>query len=50
VVHRVSVGDHMGQNYGKITGISESEVVVMEIIQDGFGGWTQRPASVALVQ
>lgn len=50
VVHRVSVGDHLGQNYGKITGISETEVVLMEIIQDGFGGWMQRPASVALVQ
>lgn len=50
VVHRVSVGDHLGQNYGKITGISETEVVLMEIIPDGFGGWMQRPASVALVQ
>ena len=50
VVHRVSVGDHMGQNYGKITSITETEVTVMEIIQDGFGGWIQRPATVALVQ
>lgn len=50
VVHRVSVGDHMGQNYGKITAVSEAEVVLMEIIPDGFGGWMQRPATVALVQ
>jgi len=50
VVHRVSVGDHLGQNYGKITAISETEVVLMEIIPDGFGGWMQRPATVALVQ
>lgn len=50
VVHRVSVGDHMGQNYGKITSITETDVTVMEIIQDGFGGWIQRPATVALVQ
>ena len=50
VVHRVSVGDHMGQNYGKITGISETEIVLMEIITDGFGGYIQRPATVALVQ
>jgi len=50
VVHRVTVGDHMGLNYGKITGISETEVTLMEIIPDGFGGWMQRPASVALVQ
>jgi len=50
VVHRVSVGDHMGQNYGKITGISETEIVLIEIIPDGFGGFIQRPATVALVQ
>ena len=50
VVHRVSVGDHLGQNYGKITGISETEVVLMEIIPDGFGGFMQRSATVALVQ
>jgi type IV pilus assembly protein PilP len=48
VVHRVTVGDHLGQNFGKITGVSETEVVLMEIIQDGFGGWMQRPASVEL--
>jgi type IV pilus assembly protein PilP len=50
VVHRVSVGDHMGQNFGKITGISETEVVLMEIIPDGLGGYIQRPASVALTR
>lgn len=50
VVHRVSVGDHLGQNFGKITGISETEVVLMEIIPDGLGGWIRRPASVALTQ
>jgi type IV pilus assembly protein PilP len=50
VVHRISVGDHLGQNYGKITGISETEVVLMEIIPDGLGGWIRRPASVALTQ
>lgn len=50
VVHRVTVGDHIGQNFGKITAISETEVVLMEIIPDGLGAWMQRPATVALVQ
>ena len=50
IVHKVSVGDHLGQNYGKITGISETEISLTEIIPDGFGGWTNRQASVALVQ
>lgn len=50
VIHRVTIKDHMGQNYGEITQISESEVSLMEIIPDGFGGWMKRPASLALVQ
>jgi type IV pilus assembly protein PilP len=50
VIHRVSRGDHMGQNYGAITQINDSEIKLTEIIPDGFGGWMQRPASLALAQ
>lgn len=50
VIHRVTLGDHMGQNYGAITRITETEITLAEIIPDGFGGWTQRPASIALAQ
>lgn len=50
VVHRVARGDHMGQNYGAITKIDDSEITLAEIVPDGFGGWTQRPASLALAQ
>lgn len=50
VVHRVSVKDHMGQNFGQITAISEAEVNLTEIIPDGFGGWMQRAAVLALAQ
>ena len=48
IVHRVSPGNYMGQNYGKIIGISEAEVRLEEIIPDGFGGYMKRPASIAL--
>jgi type IV pilus assembly protein PilP len=50
VVHRVTLGDHLGQNFGKISQITESEVQLMEIIPDGFGGWMQRPATLALAE
>lgn len=50
VVHRVTTKNHMGQNYGQIVGITESEISLMELIPDGFGGWVQRPASLALAQ
>ena len=50
VIHRVTLKDHMGQNYGEIVKISESEVSLTEIVPDGFGGWMQRPAALALAQ
>jgi type IV pilus assembly protein PilP len=48
VVHRVTIKNHMGQNYGQIVGVSESEISLLELVPDGFGGWVQRPASLAL--
>ena len=50
VIHRVSVGNYMGQNFGKITHISESEVLLDEIVPDGFGGFKEQPASLAADQ
>lgn len=48
VIHRVSVGNHLGQNFGEIQSISETELTLLEIIPDGFGGWMQRPAVLAM--
>ena len=48
LVHRVTVGNHMGQNYGRIVGITDSEVQLVEIISDGIGGFLERPAKIAL--
>lgn len=50
VVHRVTAGNHMGQNYGKIVRISESQVELTEIVPDGFGGFMERPANLALTE
>ena len=41
-VHRVQIGDYVGQNYGKITGINETQIELTEIITDGVGGWLER--------
>ncbi len=48
LVHRVAVGNHMGQNYGRIVSISDSEIQLVEIISDGLGGYLERPAAIAL--
>lgn len=47
VVHRVTIGNYLGQNYGKITQIADTEVALREIIPDGFGGYIERKATVA---
>ena len=48
IVHRATYGDHMGQNYGKIVGISDVQIQLEEIVPDGFGGYVKRSALVAL--
>ena len=47
-IQRVTPGNYMGKNYGKITDISESSVNLIEVISDGFGGYMERPAAIAL--
>lgn len=48
LVHRVTVGNHMGQNYGRIATITDAEIQLVEIISDGLGGYIERPAAVGL--
>jgi type IV pilus assembly protein PilP len=48
LVHRVTVGNHLGQNYGRVTAITESEIELVEIIPDGLGGFIERPAGIGL--
>ncbi len=48
LIHRVILGNYMGQNDGRITGISESEITLVEIISDGIGGYIERDAAISL--
>jgi len=48
LVHRITVGNHMGQNYGRVVSISDSEIQLVEIISDGLGGYLERPAAIGL--
>jgi type IV pilus assembly protein PilP len=47
-VHRAKVGDHMGQNFGMITRITEEKVNLIELVQSALGDWVEREASLAL--
>ena len=48
LIHRVIPGNYMGQNDGRITDISESEIHLVEIISDGIGGYVERDAAISL--
>ncbi|MDJ0711224.1 MAG: pilus assembly protein PilP [Woeseiaceae bacterium] len=48
LIHRVVPGNYMGQNDGRITNITESEIALVEIISDGIGGYIERDAAVGL--
>ena len=48
LLYQVKPGDYLGQNYGRITRITETEVVLREIVQDAAGEWTERPAALPL--
>lgn len=47
-VHKVQVGDYLGTDHGRITSIDEIEIVLMEIVPDGTGGWVERARTVTL--
>lgn len=45
---RVRQGNYMGQNFGVITSIDESEIKLTELVQDGSGEWVQRSSALQL--
>ena len=47
-VFQVKVGHYIGQNFGMITSINETEVNVKEIVQDASGDWVERKAKLEL--
>ncbi len=47
-VHHVVVGQHLGQNFGLVTGINDSTVVIREIVQDAAGDWVERISKLEL--
>lgn len=48
LVHRVKSGNFIGQNYGRITTISEVKIDVSELVPNGMGGWIEREAALSL--
>ncbi|HET9043196.1 MAG TPA: pilus assembly protein PilP [Burkholderiales bacterium] len=47
-LYRVRVGNYLGQNFGVITKITDSEVGLRELVQDAGGDWTERESTLLL--
>ncbi len=48
LLYQVRPGDYLGQNFGRVTKINETEVALREIVQDAVGEWIERTASLQL--
>jgi type IV pilus assembly protein PilP len=49
IVQQVKIGNYVGQNFGLVTRITDSEVVLKEIVQDDLSGdWIERISNLAL--
>lgn len=48
LLYQVKAGDYLGQNYGKITKISETDITLREVVQDAAGEWIERPSTLKL--
>ena len=48
LLYQVRAGNYLGQNYGKITRITETSIQLREIVQDGSGDWIERNSTLEL--
>lgn len=47
-LYQVKVGNYMGQNFGVVVNVSESEITLRELIQDSAGDWVERTSTLLL--
>ncbi len=48
LLYQVRPGSYLGQNFGRVTKISEADVTLREIVQDAVGEWIERTATLQL--
>lgn len=49
-LYKVKVGNYLGQNFGRIVDITDSEIKLKEIVQDTAGDWTERESVLPLLE
>lgn len=49
-LYRVKKGNYMGQNFGLITQVTETDIKLKEIVQDSAGDWAERQSVLPLLE
>ena len=49
-LHRVKAGNYIGLNFGLIKEVTETEIIVKEVVQDSAGDWSDRESSLQLLE
>lgn len=47
-IYQVKAGNYMGQNFGVITGVTETEITLKELVEDSNGDWSERTSKMLL--
>lgn len=47
-LHQVRAGNYMGQNFGIVTKITDTEMSLRELVQDPAGDWVERTSTLLL--
>ena len=50
LIYQVKAGNYLGQNYGRISKVTETALTLREIVQDAGGEWIERPATLQLTE
>jgi len=48
-IYQVRQGNHMGQNFGVVVGITDTDIKLKELMQDGAGDWSERSSTLNLL-
>lgn len=49
-IHRVTAGNYIGKNYGKIINIKDNQIELVEIVSENPGAWHERKAGLDLAE
>lgn len=49
-IYQVRAGNYLGQNFGVVLGITDTDIKLKELVQDGAGDWAERSSTLNLLQ